>query len=49
MTTPSSGLKNWRILTKVLTCPAGATHFLRGLVVLTNLEVNPWQMIYSAD
>ncbi|MFK0290719.1 hypothetical protein ACIQU6_09600 [Streptomyces sp. NPDC090442] len=29
-----------RILTKLRTDPARATHLLRGLIVLTNLEVN---------
>ncbi|MFD9196069.1 transposase family protein [Streptomyces phaeochromogenes] len=33
-------LKNWRILTKLRTDPARATHLLRALLVLTNLEVN---------
>ncbi|WP_438296266.1 transposase family protein [Streptomyces sp. HUAS TT7] len=33
-------LKNWRTLTKVRTDPAKAAHFLRALLVLTNLEVN---------
>ncbi|MER8062807.1 transposase family protein [Streptomyces sp. NPDC094022] len=32
-------LKNWRILTKLRTDPARATHLLRALLVLTNLEV----------
>ncbi|MFE5602969.1 transposase family protein [Streptomyces coelicoflavus] len=33
-------LKHWRILTKLRTDPACATHLLRALLVLTNLEVN---------
>ncbi|WP_043455600.1 hypothetical protein [Streptomyces fulvoviolaceus] len=33
-------LKNRRILTKLRTDLARATHFLRALLVLTNLEVN---------
>ncbi|MGW0591255.1 transposase family protein [Streptosporangium sp. NPDC002607] len=33
-------LKNWRTLTKLRTDPAHATHLLRALPVLTNLEVN---------
>ncbi|MFF8557040.1 transposase family protein [Streptomyces sp. NPDC015501] len=33
-------LKNWRVLTKLRTDPARATHLLRALLVLTNLEVN---------
>lgn len=33
-------LKNWRILTKLRTDPARATHLLRALLVLTNLEIN---------
>ncbi|MEU8435986.1 transposase family protein [Streptomyces sp. NPDC029216] len=33
-------LKNWRTLTKLRTDPARATHLLRALLVLTNLEVN---------
>lgn len=33
-------LKNWRILSKLRTDPARATHLLRALLVLTNLEVN---------
>ncbi|MFD7027474.1 transposase family protein [Streptomyces sp. NPDC059917] len=33
-------LENWRILTKLRPDPARATHFLRALLVLTNLEVN---------
>ncbi|MEV7960454.1 transposase family protein [Streptomyces sp. NPDC058316] len=33
-------LKNWRVLTKLRTDPARATQLLRGLLVLTNLEVN---------
>ncbi|MFE2749528.1 transposase family protein [Streptomyces scopuliridis] len=33
-------LKNWRTLTKLRTNPARATHLLRALPVLTNLEVN---------
>ncbi|WP_431045394.1 transposase family protein [Streptomyces sp. P1-3] len=33
-------IKNWRTLTKLRTDPARATHLLRGLLVLTNLEVN---------
>ncbi|MFE9890685.1 transposase family protein [Streptomyces scopuliridis] len=33
-------LKNWRTLTKLRTNPARATHLLRALFVLTNLEVN---------
>ncbi|MFE2640485.1 transposase family protein [Streptomyces scopuliridis] len=33
-------LKNWRTLTKLRTNPARATHLLRALLVLTNLEVN---------
>ncbi|AYG78052.1 hypothetical protein DWB77_00159 [Streptomyces hundungensis] len=33
--------KNWRILTKLRTNPARATHLLRALLVLTNLEVQP--------
>ncbi|MEU7367109.1 transposase family protein [Streptomyces hygroscopicus] len=33
-------LKNWRILTKLRTDPARATHLLRAVHVLTNLEVN---------
>ncbi|MFD7409316.1 transposase family protein [Streptomyces sp. NPDC059866] len=32
-------LKNWRTLTKLRTDPARATHLLRALLVLTNLEV----------
>jgi hypothetical protein len=32
-------LKHWRILTKLRTDPACATHLLRTLLVLTNLEV----------
>ncbi|MCX5380369.1 hypothetical protein [Streptomyces sp. NBC_00091] len=32
--------KNWRILAKLRTDPARATHLLRALLVLTNLEVN---------
>ncbi|MEV5010913.1 MULTISPECIES: transposase family protein [unclassified Streptomyces] len=31
-------LKNWRILTKLRTDPARATHLLRALLVLTNIE-----------
>ncbi|WP_267883799.1 transposase family protein [Streptomyces sp. NRRL S-646] len=31
-------LKNWRILTKLRTDPARATHLLRVLLVLTNLD-----------
>lgn len=42
-------LKNWRILTKLRTDPARATRLLRALFVLTNLEINRWQMIFSAD
>lgn len=30
----------WRILTKLRTNPARATHLLRALLVLTNLEVS---------
>ncbi|MGW1507180.1 transposase family protein [Streptomyces mirabilis] len=33
-------LKNWRTLTKLRTDPAHATHLLRALLVLTNLEIN---------
>ncbi|QEU74112.1 IS5/IS1182 family transposase [Streptomyces nitrosporeus] len=33
-------LKNWRTLTKLRTNPTRATHLLRALLVLTNLEVN---------
>ncbi|MCF3105717.1 transposase [Streptomyces roseoverticillatus] len=33
-------LKNWRIFTKLRTDPARATHLLRALLVLTNLEVS---------
>jgi hypothetical protein len=33
-------LKNWRILTNLRTDPTHATHLLRTLLVLTNLEVN---------
>ncbi|MFF9512314.1 transposase family protein [Streptomyces sp. NPDC014724] len=33
-------LKNWRILTRLRTDPARATHLLCALLVLTNLEVN---------
>lgn len=33
-------LKNWRTLTKLPTGPDRATHLLRALLVLTNLEVN---------
>ncbi|MEV7020419.1 transposase family protein [Streptomyces sp. NPDC093991] len=33
-------LKNWRILTKLRADPARATHLLRALLVLTNLEIN---------
>ncbi|MET7920763.1 transposase family protein [Streptomyces avermitilis] len=33
-------LKNWRTLTKLRTDPARATHLLRALLVLTNLEVD---------
>ncbi|MDN3258782.1 transposase family protein [Streptomyces sp. CSDS2] len=33
-------LKNWRSLTKLRTDPARATHLLRALLVLTNLEIN---------
>ncbi|MGW4984103.1 transposase family protein [Streptomyces mirabilis] len=33
-------LKNWRTLTKLRTNPARATHLLRALLVLTNLQVN---------
>lgn len=33
-------LKNWRILAKLRTDPARATHLLRALLVLTNLDVN---------
>ncbi|WP_329203589.1 transposase family protein [Streptomyces sp. NBC_01435] len=33
-------VKNWRTLTKLRTAPARATHLLRTLLVLTNLEVN---------
>ncbi|MFD8001711.1 hypothetical protein [Streptomyces mirabilis] len=32
-------LKSWRILTKLRTDPARATHLMRALLVLTNLEV----------
>lgn len=32
-------LKHWRNLTKLRTDPARATHLLRALLVLTNLEV----------
>nr|WP_260859939.1 transposase family protein [Streptomyces cupreus] len=31
-------LKNWRMLTKVGTDPARATHLFRALLVLTNIE-----------
>ncbi|MEV6148556.1 transposase family protein [Streptomyces sp. NPDC051992] len=31
-------LKNWRILTKLRTDPARATHLFRALLVLTNIE-----------
>ncbi|MCG0283959.1 transposase family protein [Streptomyces sp. PSAA01] len=31
-------LKNWRILTKLRTDPARATHLLRALLVLANIE-----------
>ncbi|WP_411153422.1 transposase family protein [Streptomyces sp. A30] len=31
-------LKNWRILTKLRTDPARATHLFRALFVLTNIE-----------
>ncbi|WSP86519.1 transposase family protein [Streptomyces sp. NBC_01235] len=31
-------LKNWRILTKLRTDPTRATHLLRALLVLTNIE-----------
>ncbi|MFF8618691.1 hypothetical protein [Streptomyces sp. NPDC015350] len=31
-------LKNWRILTKLRTDPARATHLSRALLVLTNIE-----------
>jgi hypothetical protein len=40
-------LKNWRTLTKLRTGPARATRLLRALLVLTNLEVNRSQTIYS--
>jgi hypothetical protein len=33
-------LKNWRILAKLRTDPTRATHLLRALLVLTNLEIN---------
>jgi hypothetical protein len=33
-------LKNWRILTKLRTDPARATHLLRALLVLTNLDAD---------
>ncbi|MFI6122528.1 transposase family protein [Streptomyces sp. NPDC051064] len=33
-----ANLKNWRILTKLRTDPACATHLLRALLVLTNIE-----------
>lgn len=33
-------LKNWRTLTKLRTDPARATHLLRALLVLTNIEVH---------
>ncbi|KOG07670.1 transposase family protein [Streptomyces viridochromogenes] len=33
-------LKNWRTLTKLRANPVRATHLLRALLVLTNLEVN---------
>ncbi|MFJ1550138.1 hypothetical protein [Streptomyces sp. NPDC088246] len=33
-------VKNWRILTKLRIDPARATHLLRALAVLPNLEVN---------
>ncbi|WP_329448928.1 hypothetical protein OG906_34820 (plasmid) [Streptomyces sp. NBC_01426] len=33
-------LKNWRALTKLRTNPARATHLLRALLILTNLEIN---------
>ncbi|MFF0000571.1 carbamoyltransferase C-terminal domain-containing protein [Streptomyces avermitilis] len=33
-------LKNWRTLTRLRTAPDRATHLLRALFVLTNLEVN---------
>ncbi|MFD8981535.1 transposase family protein [Streptomyces sp. NPDC059564] len=42
-------LKNWRTLTKLRTDPARTTHLLRALLVLTNLEINRCQTIYSAD
>ncbi|MEU8975595.1 hypothetical protein AB0D11_41395 [Streptomyces monashensis] len=42
-------LKNWRILIKLRTDPARATHLLRALPVLTNLEVNRCRAIYSSD
>jgi hypothetical protein len=34
-----ANLKNWRILTRLRTNPAGATRLLRALLVLTNLEI----------
>ncbi|MDO0930378.1 transposase family protein [Streptomyces sp. DG2A-72] len=33
-------LKNWRTLAKLRTDPTHATHLLRALLVLTNLEIN---------
>lgn len=32
-------LENWRILRQLRTDPARATHLLRALLILTNLEV----------
>jgi hypothetical protein len=42
-------LKNWRILAKFRTNPAWPPRLLRALLVLTNLEVNRFRMISSAD
>ncbi|MCT9114300.1 hypothetical protein N4G69_54395 [Streptomyces mirabilis] len=42
-------LKNWRNLTKLRTDPAHVTRLLRALLVLTSLEVNRWQTIYTSD
>ncbi|MFJ9041224.1 transposase family protein [Streptomyces sp. NPDC102406] len=33
-------LKNWRVITKLRTDPARATHLLRALLVLANLEIS---------
>lgn len=39
-------LKNWRTLTKLRTDPARATHLLRALLVLTNIEATTGNDLY---